>query len=116
MSSHFRNLYSSHPRWSRVAVAVTLAATASLSACAGAAPDHASLSGTSGADVSQLVGRLYVDPNSQAAAWVKAHPGNPAARLIQKEIAAEPTGKWFGAWSGDITSAVSKYTSAAADA
>lgn len=61
-----------------------------------------------------LDARLYVDPNSQAASWVKAHAGTSEAKTIQQRIADQPTGKWFGAWSGDITSAVSQYVGAAA--
>lgn len=63
-----------------------------------------------------LASRLYVDPNSQAAAWAKAHAGSPVATEIANRIADQPAAKWFGAWSGDITSAVSQYTSMAAAA
>jgi endoglucanase len=63
-----------------------------------------------------LTGRLYVDPNSQAAGWAQAHAGTAQAKLIQSRIADQPTAKWFGAWSGDITSAVSQYTGEAAAA
>jgi endoglucanase len=65
---------------------------------------------------STLTERLYVDPNSQAAAWVQANAGSPGAQTIKERIAEQPTAKWFGAWSGDITSAVSQYTTAAAEA
>ena len=66
--------------------------------------------------LSDLASSLYVDPNSQAAAWVESHGDDPAAREIEERIAGQPTGKWFGAWSGDITDAVSSYTTGAADA
>lgn len=62
-----------------------------------------------------LAGRLYVDPQSQAAAWVEANAQSPQAEVIKERIADQPTGKWFGAWSGDITTAVSDYTSSAAE-
>lgn len=60
-----------------------------------------------------LAGRLFTDPNSLVADWVRAHPGAPAAREIRRRIANQPTAKWFGAWSGDIAAAVSDYTGAA---
>jgi endoglucanase len=64
----------------------------------------------------RLARALYVDPESQAAAWLRAHPDDPAAASIRRSIAHQPTGKWFGAWSGDITTAVDQYVSAAAAA
>ena len=57
--------------------------------------------------------RLFIDPASQVANWVRAHPGDPRVRKIGQRIASQPTAKWFGAWSGDIAAAVSGYTSAA---
>lgn len=63
-----------------------------------------------GADRGALAGRLFVDPDSQAADWVRAHPGDPRAREIRRRIANQPTAKWFGPWSGDIAAAVSGYT------
>lgn len=62
---------------------------------------------------SSLAHQLYVDPSSQAAAWLQAHPDSPAASVIRSRIADQPTAKWFGAWSGDIKSAVDQYVSAA---
>jgi hypothetical protein len=66
-----------------------------------------------GAGRGALAGRLFINPDSQAANWVRAHPGDPRAREIGQRIAAQPTANWFGAWSGDITAAVSGYTKAA---
>jgi endoglucanase len=63
----------------------------------------------------QVSDQLFVDPNSQAAAWVRANAGSPQAKEIEQQIATRPTAKWFGAWSGDITDAVSQYTGTAAD-
>jgi endoglucanase len=64
--------------------------------------------------VTPLVDQLFVDPASEAASWVRSHPGDARADAIQALVANRPTGKWFGAWSGDIASAVSSYTVAAA--
>ena len=57
--------------------------------------------------------RLFIDPASLAASWVRAHPGDPRVQQIRQRIANQPTAKWFGAWSGDIAAAVSGYTTAA---
>jgi cellulase/cellobiase CelA1 len=57
--------------------------------------------------------RLFTDPDTQAANWVRAHPGDPRVHEIRQRIANQPTAKWLGAWSGDITAAVSGYASAA---
>ena len=66
-----------------------------------------------GAAGGALTNQLYTDPNTQAANWVRAHPGDPRAQKIQQSIANQPTAQWFGVWSGNITTAVSDYTSAA---
>jgi hypothetical protein len=60
-------------------------------------------------------GQLFTDPDTQAATWVRAHPGDPRAHQIEQRIADQPTAQWFGAWSGDITAAVSSYTIAASE-
>ena len=60
-----------------------------------------------------LASQLFTDPESLAASWVRTHPGDPRAREIAQRIANQPTAKWFGAWSGDITAAVSAYTAVA---
>ncbi len=60
-----------------------------------------------------LASRLFVNPDTQAANWVQAHPGDPWAQEIRQRIVNQPTAEWFGAWSGDITAAVSAYTTAA---
>jgi endoglucanase len=103
-------------RWPRLAVAAALVASASVTACGTSSPEPASLPALSGTSLPDLASSLFVDPDSQAAAWEKSHPNDLAARKIGERIASQPTGKWFGAWSGDITSAVSSYTTAAADA
>jgi cellulase/cellobiase CelA1 len=66
-----------------------------------------------GAGGGPLASRLFTDPDTQAANWVRAHPGDPRAQAIRRHIANQPTAMWFGAWSGDITAAVSAYTTAA---
>jgi hypothetical protein len=60
-----------------------------------------------------LASQLFTDPDSLAAGWVRTHPGDPRAREIAQRIANQPTAKWFGLWSGDITAAVSAYTAVA---
>jgi hypothetical protein len=66
-----------------------------------------------GAGRGALASRLFIDPDSLAANWVRAHPGDPQVRQIRRRIANQPTAMWFGAWSGDITAAVSGLTIAA---
>jgi len=59
---------------------------------------------------------LYADPQSSAAAWVRAHPDDPRAAAIGAHIASQPGARWFGGWSGDIGPAVDQYVAAAAAA
>jgi cellulase/cellobiase CelA1 len=66
-----------------------------------------------GAGGGPLASQLFTDPDTQAANWVRAHPGDPRAQAIRQRIVNQPTAMWFGAWSGDITAAVSAYTAAA---
>jgi len=61
----------------------------------------------------RLENRLFTNPDTQAANWVRAHPGDPLAKEIGKRIADQPTAQWFGPWNTDITTAVSGYTAAA---
>ena len=67
-----------------------------------------------GAGQGALASQLFTDPNTEAADWARANPGDPRAKAIQQHIADQPTAQWFGAWSGDITAAVSGYTISAA--
>ena len=69
-----------------------------------------------GAGRGALASQLFTDPDTQAANWVRAHPGDPRAQEIEQAIADQPTAMWFGAWSGDITAAVAGYTIAASRA
>jgi len=63
-----------------------------------------------GAGRGALASQLFTDPNTQAADWARANPGDPRAREIEQHIAGQPTAQWFGAWNSDITAAVSSYT------
>jgi hypothetical protein len=38
---------------------------------------------------------FYVDPDTQAVAWVAAHPKDPRAGVIRDRIAKVPQGRWF---------------------
>jgi cellulase/cellobiase CelA1 len=67
----------------------------------------------SGAGRAALASRLFINPDTQAANWVRAHPGDPLAHEIGRRIADQPTAQWFGPWTPDITTAVSGYTAAA---
>jgi cellulase/cellobiase CelA1 len=66
-----------------------------------------------GAGRGALGTRLFRDPNSEAAHWVRGHRSDPRAQEIRQRIANQPTAKWFGAWSGSIAAAVEGYTRAA---
>jgi hypothetical protein len=62
---------------------------------------------------SALARRLFLNPDTEAAKWVRAHRGDPWAQEIGQRIADEPTAQWFGPWNTHITAAVSHYTAAA---
>jgi endoglucanase len=59
---------------------------------------------------------LFTDPNSSAAkqalAWTTSQPGD-AAKM--RTLAAAPTAKWFGEWSGDVRASVASHMKAAGD-
>ncbi|MFI7443451.1 glycoside hydrolase family 6 protein [Nonomuraea indica] len=55
---------------------------------------------------------FHVDPDSNPALWVARNPG-PDADRIRAAISTKPMARWFGAWSGDIRSAVSRYVAGA---
>jgi hypothetical protein len=67
-----------------------------------------------GADGGARASRLFINPDTQAANWVRAHPGVPFAQQIGQRIADQPTAQWYGPWNTDITAAVSGYTTVAA--
>jgi len=80
----------------------------------GALPGAGSISrALPGAGGGALASKLFRAPDTQAANWVRDHPGDPRAPEIGQHIANQPTAQWFGPWSGDITAAVSGYTIAA---
>ncbi|AEI68308.1 glycoside hydrolase family 6 protein [Corallococcus macrosporus] len=56
---------------------------------------------------------FYIDPNSNPANWVRANSGDSRAARIQASIANNMAARWFAAWSGDITTAVSSFVGAA---
>jgi endoglucanase len=57
---------------------------------------------------------FYVDPNTSAATWAAANPGDGRAAAIKSAIAATPMARWFGSWSGTIGTATGAYVGAAA--
>jgi Glycosyl hydrolases family 6 len=57
--------------------------------------------------------RLFINPDTQAAQWVRAHRGDPLAQEIGQRIADQPTAQWFGSWTNHITASVRDYTAAA---
>lgn len=62
-----------------------------------------------------LTNGFYVDPNSSAATWATANPGDGRAASIQSAIATTPMARWFGNWSGTIGTATGAFVGAAAD-
>jgi endoglucanase len=77
--------------------------------------DDVSFSSTAAAPLAGA--KLYVEPGSdaakQAAAWRTTRPADAAQ---MDKIAAQPQARWLGGWSGDIATATSAITSAAAAA
>ncbi|GAA4461508.1 hypothetical protein GCM10023170_064690 [Phytohabitans houttuyneae] len=60
---------------------------------------------------------FYVDPDTAAAVWVAANPGDPRAAVIRDRIARVPQGRWFTRDNTDsVRSEVDDYVGAAADA
>ncbi|MGI4982034.1 MAG: glycoside hydrolase family 6 protein [Janthinobacterium lividum] len=62
----------------------------------------------------QAAEAYYVDPDSNAAVWVRHHPDDPRAREIAQRIAGVPAARWFGDWNLDIGAAVATFVGAAA--
>lgn len=60
--------------------------------------------------------KLYVDPQSSAATWVRDNPKDGRSADIGAHIANQPAARWFGNWNADIGEAVGSYVGAAADA
>jgi endoglucanase len=61
----------------------------------------------------KLTTGFYVDPDSSAAAYVRRHPEDTE---VASRIAAQASARWVGAWSGDVRTGVTAYTTAAARA
>ncbi|MBN0047704.1 glycoside hydrolase family 6 protein [Streptomyces actuosus] len=60
-------------------------------------------------------GRLYRHPDSQVLEWVRAHPDDPRAALIESRIADQPAAVWFADHDGaTIASRVRVVTAGAA--
>ncbi|WP_034485782.1 glycoside hydrolase family 6 protein [Actinomadura oligospora] len=91
---------------------VVAAVAVGAAACSSGGSDGARLSSSDASDAA-ATSPFYVDPGTQAAAWVKAHPRDARAAKIKSSIVARSSAKWFGNWSGDITRAVSGYVGAA---
>ncbi|ADO75074.1 glycoside hydrolase family 6 protein [Stigmatella aurantiaca] len=69
--------------------------------------------GSGGSGPLGMTSGFYVDSETEAARWVRANGGDSRAVRIQSSIASKPSARWFGNWSGNITSAVSSYVAAA---
>ncbi|MDI3422163.1 glycoside hydrolase family 6 protein [Streptomyces luteolus] len=89
--------------------AVTTLLPCLLTPLAAAEPEPAAAQGS---PVERTSG-FYVDPDSTAAAWVAANPDDSKAAAIDTGIARRPSARWFGNWSGTISTAVSAYVGAA---
>ncbi|MFD5462637.1 glycoside hydrolase family 6 protein [Kitasatospora sp. NPDC127059] len=70
--------------------------------------------GAAHATPTTLTSGFYVDPDSSAQQWLNANPGDGRAAAIRSSIAAVPTARWFGNWSGTIGTATGAYVGAAA--
>ncbi|HEY3559349.1 MAG TPA: glycoside hydrolase family 6 protein, partial [Kribbella sp.] len=64
-------------------------------------------------DPLKLTRGLYVDPASDAAAYVRRHPEDTE---LASKIADQPSARWLGSWSGDVKAGVTAYTTDAAKA
>jgi endoglucanase len=106
---------------SGAAAQTSKAASAASSSSAAAAPKKpAAVSSSSPAPAAPEVNsslHLYTNPSSdvatQAEAWASANPNDATA---MNRLASTPMANWFGDFSGDITSAVNNYVSAASNA
>ncbi|MGA4995987.1 glycoside hydrolase family 6 protein [Nonomuraea bangladeshensis] len=60
---------------------------------------------------------FYVDPQTNAAKWVAANPGDSRTPVIRDRIAAVPQGRWFASYNpSTVRSQVDAYVGAAASA
>ncbi len=76
------------------------------------------LAGTAGSafNLTYAADSYYIDPDSNAAAWVRQHPADSRAEAITKFIAEVPAARWFGDWNTDVGADVKKFVSAAISA
>jgi endoglucanase len=127
MSNHARKTHAGLRRTIVVAAAIAAVGTAGVAAYAsqdgaqGTKPDAAAAASAAKAAAAAEAAKaadpyasFYVDPDSNPARWVAANGGDGRAAKIRSSIAANPMARWFGNWSGDVTSAAEKYTKAAA--
>ncbi|MFC4056932.1 glycoside hydrolase family 6 protein [Planomonospora corallina] len=99
------------PILAAMCAAVAVASGAAVSLTAGAA-GAAEVSRASAAESA-----FYVDPETGAARWVAANPGDSRAPVIRDRIASVPQGRWFTTTNtSTIRSQVSAFTGAAAAA
>ncbi|GAA1695782.1 glycoside hydrolase family 6 protein [Fodinicola feengrottensis] len=63
----------------------------------------------------EMTNGFYVDPESHPATWARDHADDSRAPAIASAIGSKPIARWFGNWSGDISSAVSGFVGAAAN-
>ncbi|MFY1632663.1 glycoside hydrolase family 6 protein [Solwaraspora sp. WMMB335] len=60
---------------------------------------------------------FYVDPDTQAARWVAANPGDSRAAVIRDRIASVPQGRWFTQYNpSEVRAEVDAFVGAAAAA
>lgn len=72
-----------------------------------------SITATVSANADEASGEFYVDPDSNAAAWLAANPDSPNADTIRTQIAEQAGAKWYGDWD---TTPLNDYIAAAAQA
>ena len=73
--------------------------------------------GTGTASAGTLTGTLYRDPDTAAARWVAANPGDARTSLISSRIASQPATRWLSNFNlQTVQSEVNAYVGAAAGA
>lgn len=72
---------------------------------------------TAGGSAQAASSPFYVDPNTSAAKWVAANPGDSRASMIRDRIVGTPQAKWFTTTNtGTVRGEVESYVGAAAAA
>lgn len=77
-------------------------------------PSGIAMSGEGCTSAADTPTSFYTDPDSNAAVWARNNLWDYRAAAIREHVAARPAGKWFGGWSGNISTAVDQYVDAAA--